>query len=86
MNRNQYYNLKTKFPRLLFSLIFDQDRSGEITESLSCDTDKLIKFMSGNEFPDKKQLKNFCDHFKLSYSTLKTWDVTHINEKDLKKL
>ena len=84
MNRSQYYNLKTKFPRLLFSLIFDYDRTGEIIESLNCDTDQLIKYMSGNKFPDKKDLKKFCDTFKFSYSTLKTWDVTHIDENNLK--
>lgn len=78
MNEEQRYNLKWKLPDLLYSFI-KAGRTDEIRESMDITPERLLKFLKAEEFPSEEELRNFCKHFKMRYSTIKTWNTMNLD-------
>lgn len=79
MNEQTKYIMKWKLPELLFSFLKD-GRKDEILYSMgSIPPERLLEILCAEEFPTEKELKGFCDHFKMRYSTIKTWNVLHVS-------
>ena len=57
--------------------IMDDWGSEEVIQAFDTDAEQLLRFIAHEEFPTDYQLRKFCKRFKLSYSTLKTWNVLH---------
>lgn len=66
--------MRWKFPNLLFSMMKDV-HYGKICHVMEIDESTFLDYLSAYDFPTDNKLKKFCDEFKLSYSTLKTWKV-----------
>lgn len=79
MRTGQIENLRWKLPNLLYFFLKD-GRKVELLDSMSIDSHRFLSILSGEEFPTEDELKGLCDHFKLRYSTLKTWNVLHLVE------
>lgn len=77
MTDEQYYNLKWKLPDLLYGYI-KQGQKDRLKASLNVNNRTFLNFLCAEDFPTEKELKGFCEEFKLSYSTLKTWNVLHL--------
>lgn len=76
MNDSYFYNMSRKLPKMINTLMEDWG-SDEVIKAFDTDAEQLIRFIAREEFPNEYQLKKFCERFKLSYSTIQTWDVLH---------
>lgn len=79
MTNSSIYNIRWKLPNMLFGYL-NHGRKLEIMDSMSIDSDRLLSFLAGEDFPTEDELKGFCENFKLRHSTLKTWNVLHLIE------
>jgi hypothetical protein len=71
-------HIKKKLPNLLITL-FNYHNVDILCEKCKCSHEELLKWVSGEMFPDSSQLKSMCDSFCFTYSTLKTWRLNETN-------